>query len=441
MNVERKNREPIILNDPGRWEDPIFQQITIQSFVSLGLSKKGEGILKRVFASNAIACLDDLLKIVEDMDEDKELKKEALSIVKVAKSSSDYNDTCYVTGTKEKSRVARWPNNNDVRQQSPDLFFDINETHFYRHTKRFIARDTPVGSAGSCFAAKIAHMLQHWGYNYVLEEDDLPADFDLKCLTDSVFRSGSARYGNIFTPASLRQLIERAYGAWRPDMLLVDSLRKGWSDPFRRVYPEYSDLDGFKKDHVKHTKALRRAFDRCKVFVITLGSTEAWQFAHSGDYLVLGPDPEIDGHLLHRKTLTLEECNEDLSRFVELYRKHVPNIKIIVTVSPVPLNKTHDPDLHVVSATMKAKSTLVVAAHSLVEKYPDCVYYLPSFETVMYGVRNPWQSDMRHVSNQAVRRVMKLFQIMFMEDQSEMPLPKFEEEPPASFRDRFRRWI
>ena len=86
-------------------------------------------------------------------------------------------------------------------------------------------------------------------------------------------------------------------------------------------------------------------------------------------------------------------------------------------------------------------STLVVAAHSLVEKYRDCVYYLPSFETVMYGVRNPWQSDMRHVSNEAVRRVMKLFQIMFMEDQSNMPLPKFAEAPPASFRDRFRRWI
>ena len=102
MNVERENHEPLILNDPGRWEDPIFQQITIQSFVSLGLSKKGENILKRVFASNAIAGLDDLLKIVEDMDEDKELKKEALRIVKVAKSSSDYNDTCYVTGTKEK---------------------------------------------------------------------------------------------------------------------------------------------------------------------------------------------------------------------------------------------------------------------------------------------------------------------------------------------------
>ena len=177
------------------------------------------------------------------------------------------------------------------------------------------------------------------------------------------------------------------------------------------------------------------------MFIITLGSTEAWQFAHSGDYLVLSPDPEIDGHLLHRKTLTLEECNQDLSRFVELYRKHVPNIKIIVTVSPVPLNKTHDPDLHVVSATMRAKSTLVVAAHSLVEKYRDCVYYLPSFETVMYGVRNPWQSDMRHGSNEAVRRVMKLFQIMFMEDQSNMPLPKFAEAPPASFRDRFRRWI
>ena len=276
-------------------------------------------------------------------------------------------------------------------------------------------------------------MLQHWGYNYVLEEDDLPADFDLNFLTDSVFRSGSARYGNLFTPASLRQLIERAYGAWCPDMLLVNSPEEGWSDPFRSVYPEYSDLDGFKKDYVKHTKALRRAFDTCRVFIITLGSTEAWQFAHSGDYLVSESRSRNRWPSLHRKTLTLEECNQDLSRFVELYRKHVPNIKIIVTVSPVPLNKTHDPDLHVVSATMKAKSTLVVAAHSLVEKYRDCVYYLPSFETVMYGVRNPWQPDMRHVSNQAVRRVMKLFQIMFMEDQSDMPLPKFAEAPPHLF--------
>ena len=50
------------------------------------------------------------------------------------------------------------------------------------------------------------------------------------------------------------------------------------------------------------------------------------------------------------------------------------------------------------------------------------MFYLPSYEVVTYGTREPWEKDMRHVSAAAVARVMNLFRTMFLTDQT-TPLP------------------
>jgi hypothetical protein len=133
--------------------------------------------------------------------------------------------------------------------------------------------------------------------------------------------------------------------------------------------------------------------------------------------------------LFRRRRLSLEENLAELERLLSVYWAHKPDLQVIVSVSPVPLNKTFTTD-HVVVANSLSKAVLRVAAEELVARHPGVVHYLPSYEAVLYGTREPWEEDMRHVSPAAVARVMRLFQKMFLVEQG--PLPAVAHE--AAFR-------
>ncbi len=46
----------------------------------------------------------------------------------------------------------------------------------------------------------------------------------------------------------------------------------------------------------------------------------------------------------------------------------------------------------------------------------DNVSYFPAYEAVVYGSRQPFRDDGRHVSNEAIDRVMNLFKETFCVD-------------------------
>jgi hypothetical protein len=329
------------------------------------------------------------------------------------------NETVFTRPTRERTRVAKWPSSPHIKTAEPDHYFDIYEDDFHAATHRIITRQTPVGSMGSCFATRIAHQLQLWGYNYVIEEDDLPPDLPLERVADTTFRMAPARCGTLFDAPSMRQVVERAFGVWSPPRLVV---RRGGRivDPFRTINQSFASIAEYDADREAHTQALRRALLKCDVFILTLGLTEAWQFVPTGDYVSV-PQLAAAPALFRRRRLSLEENLAELERLLAVYRAHKPDLQVIVSVSPVPLNKTFTTD-HVVVANSLSKAVLRVVAEEFVARHPGVVHYLPSYEAVLYGTREPWEEDMRHVSVAAVARVMRLFQKMFLVDQEPLPV-------------------
>ena len=122
-------------------------------------------------------------------------------------------------------------------------------------------------------------------------------------------------------------------------------------------------------------------------------------------------------------------------------------MKIIATVSPVPLNATFNDKKHVVIANSLSKSTLRVALEYFCDQHPKDVFYFPAYEIVTSGCRTPWKADMRHVSDEAIDKVMKAFQWTFLEDQSPKPTiwePDIEDyiSTKRSYFLRYtRKWI
>lgn len=231
-----------------------------------------------------------------------------------------------------------------------------------------------------------------------------PANYDLF----------SARYGNIYTARQLRQLVERAYGrfepisrAWRrPDGMFVD--------PFRpNVEPEgFVSEAELEFDRRHHLSAVRRAFEEADVFVFTLGLTEAWVDRRDEAVFPLAPGVsggEFDGDIHAFRNFGVSETTDDMRAAIASIRQENPRIKILLTVSPVPLNATFE-RRHVLQSTAYSKAVLRVAAQQLCDAL-DGVDYFPSYELITspHCSGTYFVGDKRTIDESGVEHVMETF--------------------------------
>jgi len=96
----------------------------------------------------------------------------------------------------------------------------------------------------------------------------------------------------------------------------------------------------------------------------------------------------------------------DLGEFIGDVRRINPGLRIVLTVSPVPLVATATAG-HVLPATIYSKSVLRVAAEEVVRSHRDMLYF-PAYEIVT-GPQAPeafYEKDRRNVSKEAVDTVM-----------------------------------
>jgi hypothetical protein len=304
----------------------------------------------------------------------------------------------------ERDRVRRmyWPNPL-YAADARDLYAELPDgpPHHIVH------RHTPLGSAGSCFAVEIAHNLQARGFRYVITERDgrkngTPAD-------------SCALWGTLFNAPAFRQLVERAYGVIELPRLVRKTTLSGttvYMDAFRHG-PYWDSLEAWERNYEHHVAKAREALDQCEVFILTLGMNEVW---HSRDGQYYFPVSPWDFQEVQNSVLTVEENLQHLDRMVAVWRNHNPRIRFIVSVSPVPLQATfRSEECSVITANCHSKSTLRVVAEAFVKRHPE-VYYMPSFESVLYCTKEPWTADQRHVSKEAIAKVMDLFNCMFVAD-------------------------
>lgn len=272
-----------------------------------------------------------------------------------------------------------------------------------------ISRSDRIATAGSCFAQHISRTLQGEGCNYLVTE---PGDGARQ------YGVYPARFGNIYTPRQLLQLFQRAYGLFAP--------REGewiqgaaWVDPFRpQVEPGgFGSPEALRADREAHLAAVRAMFETADVFIFTLGLTEAWISTEDGAVFPSAPGvagaPAVAGHI-RPHNFTVAEVVDDLQTFIDLARTLNPDLRILLTVSPVPLVATFT-DQHVLTATTWSKAVLRVAAGMAVETRP-LVDYFPSYEIVT-GPHNGhrfWAEDLRTVTPDGVAVVMAEFKRAYL---------------------------
>lgn len=276
---------------------------------------------------------------------------------------------------------------------------------------RFDLASDLFATAGSCFAQHFGRQLVERGGRLLIGEPRHPAVPEQFGHGYGVF---SARYGNLYNTAQLKELIEQAVGERDPIMEFALRDDERWVDMLRpRAIPDgFSSVEEAEADRRFHLRSVRRLLEECSVFVFTLGLTESWH--NKVDDYSYGICPGViagsfDAEKHAFVNFSVDACVRDLASAFSMMRTINPSIRILLTVSPVMLVATAEPR-GVLQSSLVSKAILRAAADQCVRDF-GYVDYFPSFEIIAGPqARGRFFDDSsRDVGEEGVRLVMDVF--------------------------------
>lgn len=160
---------------------------------------------------------------------------------------------------------------------------------------------------------------------------------------------------------------------------------------------------------------LRSALERADVIIFTVGVAPCFFDRESGEFVL----PRASSVSLWAqdnifRTTTVEENKDNILAIIEAAKSLNADVKIVLTVSPVPLKATLEM-ASVVQADCISKSILRVAVHEVMGQGIDGVVYWPSFEIARWlsayfpGAFGEDDGRSRHVSKAVIEIILELF--------------------------------
>jgi hypothetical protein len=246
-----------------------------------------------------------------------------------------------------------------------------------------ITKNHKVVTYGSCFAQHIGNALQNKGFNW-LRTELAPRGLSKSNCKKFNFNIFSARTGNIYTTSLLKQWVDWALDVKpMPDEIWERDGR--FIDPFRPlVEPNGFASEVELRESQKQTKlSFKNSIIKADFFVFTLGLTESWINDIKGYEYPMCPGTiggEFDDIKHKFENQQFQKIITNLIAAIELMLSVNPQLKFILTVSPVPLTATNS-GKHVAVATMASKSILRAVADQISTNRPYVDYY-PSYEII-----------------------------------------------------------
>lgn len=189
----------------------------------------------------------------------------------------------------------------------------------------------------------------------------------------------------------------------------ADSMgRRFVDDRFRAVVNPFGVM--YNPASVLHTVE-RYEGEPPEVAVLTLGTNHVYILKETGE--IVDNCRKRPQRLFREELLTVDVCLDYLSRAVETLLSRNPDVRVVVTVSPIRYAK------YGFHGSALSKAVLLLAADRLVAAYPDVVEYFPAYEIVNDELRDYrfYAEDMLHPSQQAVAYIWERFaEAFFSED-------------------------
>lgn len=222
----------------------------------------------------------------------------------------------------------------------------------------------------------------------------------------------SSRFGNIYTVKQFRQLVDEMAGA-RPALPVWQNGERFWDAQRPGVEPDgLASPEIVVEMRAQHLAVLAGALKQADMIVFTLGLTEAWEHTATGTVYPTAPGTiagSFDPQIFHFANYGVAEILDDFSALEKSLASLNPDLRWLLTVSPVPLAATAS-DQHVLPATVLSKSILRVVC-DILSANSEKIDYFPSYELVTSPAHptSPFTEDLRSVLPDVVARIMQTF--------------------------------
>lgn len=265
------------------------------------------------------------------------------------------------------------------------------------------APEAKIFAIGSCFARNLERaLLQEKAWVTSTDPESDLMELRLNLQTGLL---------NQYNPISTQQTLQWAADpSTFPAEALAD-LNGKTIDLCLREQTKHGPLDFARSRREKLHAYFARAFE-ADLVVITLGLTETWFDRVTGVALTEAPSPRLRKEYPDRftfKVLSHAECLAALEGAISLLKQHgKPDLKIVVTVSPVALQRTFSGQ-DVIVANLASKSTLRSVAGEVAVREANLDYF-PSYEAAMLSDPSlVWLEDRRNVTDFIVAQIIGEF--------------------------------
>lgn len=245
-----------------------------------------------------------------------------------------------------------------------------------------ISRATRVVAIGSCFARYFILWLAEHGFNESIPQSPYNA---------------LLRFGSLFeSPASIAQQFRWAFGE-------LDDKAVLWIDKNKEVFEASEERRQLVRDTLLATDVL----------ILTLGLSEVWYDRVTGEPLWRAlPVDQFDPERHEFRVETMAQTLQWLETIERLRARHVPDMKIIFTVSPVPLGVTFRP-VSALTANSASKAIVRAALDEFLRNHQEEVgrraFYFPSYELATNYFVDPYGPDNRHICPTAAAGIIHYF--------------------------------
>jgi hypothetical protein len=280
-----------------------------------------------------------------------------------------------------------------------------------------LSKSDVIASAGSCFAQNIARYLSSRSFNYNMCEK-APMFFNREQATDWGYGHFSCRFGNIYTVLQLEQLLERALGKRQVADQFWQNEDGKWFDLLRPRINRYGfdSREIAEVDTREHLNSVLEMFRTSTVFVFTYGLAEYWYDEKDGTVFPTAPGcgyGRFDSSRHKAGVMRVADIVRSTKAAMEMIREINRDLKVIITVSPVPLLATHR-NMNIVQASVHSKCLLRVAVEECLPLFEQ-FYYFPSYEIVTQYCSEPiWDETGRNPSKSSLGIVFKNFEYYFV---------------------------
>jgi len=268
-----------------------------------------------------------------------------------------------------------------------------------------IANDAHVYTIGSCFAWEIQRALNERGFNVPDFYEDQRFS-SVEGVKDGAFFT---RFNIGSMHNEIRNLVDENF--------LGEKLLYGDDDKVLDVHFGTGRVQGLgtrgeKLEARSYFRGKARDhLNKCDLFIITLGLSEAFFDIEQGLYLNSAPPARFalqNPERFEARLIDYTESLKMLSEIRDMLKEIQPNIKMMVTVSPVALGNTFSGQ-DVVVANSQSKAILRAVAGTFTAEHDDA-FYFPSYEAVQYSDPEfAYRWDKRHVKKDMVSKIIDLF--------------------------------